>query len=313
VVATSASWRELTVTGRADGASTVPLRPMTIGDLLDEPFIVLRAHLRSILLFAAAAVVPSQLLQGYLARGAFAGFDVGELMADPEGFSAVMGAESGTGATGIVVALANGLLLLPIAVALISRLGVSSILGERLSDRQVIGATLRRLPALAGTWALAMLVVLGVPLLGAVLAVTTAPLAGAAITMLGLPLAFVAFVLVAPAPLVAVVERRSPIAALQRAVALMRPRFWVAAGALALALTVSGMVQLAIASVPSALAFVVPERLSWVVASAGSTIAGLVATPYTMLVVVLLYVDALVRRDALDVQRLLEPVGPARG
>lgn len=300
-------WRALTVTGDGAGSGTVPLRPMTLGDLLDEPFIVMRAHLRSILLFVAAAVVPSQLLQAYLARGAFAGFDLGQMVADPEGFSAVMGSSGGTGSEGFVVGFVNALVLLPLAVALVSRLGVSSILGEDLSDRQVVAAVLRRLPALAGAWALALGAVAVVPGIGVIVAVTGAPLLGATLVALGLPVAFVAFVLVAPAPLIAVVERRGPIAALRRSLALVRHRFWGSAGALALALAVSGIVQLAVAMVPSTLAFVVPESASWLFAFAGSTAAGMIATPYTMLVVVVLYVDALVRLEALDIQRLLEP------
>jgi hypothetical protein len=76
---------------------------------------------------------------------------------------------------------------------------------------------------------------------------------------------------------------------------------------LSLALIVSSLVQTAIGIIPTGLAFAVPEQWSWVLAAAGSTMAGLISTPYVMLVVVLLYFDARVRREALDVEILSSP------
>lgn len=301
----AAGWRALTVTGRPDGEPMLPLRPMTVGDLLDEPFLLLGAHLRRFLLYVALAVVPSQLLQAYLSRGLLS-LDLTELFADPEGFSAVMGAETAaSGATGLV-SLANALLLMPLAVAAVSRLAVSSALGERLGDRQVLRAVASRLPALAGTWLLCALAVLGMPLLGAALAAVGTPLLGASLVLLGFPAAVVLFVLVAMAPLISVVERRGPLASLRRSVALIRPRFLQSGGTLILALAVSGFVQLALGMIPSLLVFALPERAAWVLASAGSTLASLVTTPYVILVVVVIYLDALVRWEALDVLRLLD-------
>ena len=298
-------WRALTVTGSPDGQPALPLRPMTVGDLLDEPFLLLGGHLRRMLLYVALAVVPSQLIQAYLSRGLLS-LDLTELFADPEGFSAVMGAETAaSGATGLV-SLANTLLLLPLAVALVSRLAVSAALGEHIGDRQVLAAVAARLPALAGTWLLCAVAVLGVPLLGAALAAVGAPLAGASLLLVGLPVGLVAFVLVAMAPLVCVVEREGPLASLRRAAGLVRPRFLQCGGALVLALAVTGFVQLALGMIPSLLVFALPEQIAWVLASAGSALASLVTTPYLILVVVVIYIDALVRWEALDVLRLLD-------
>jgi hypothetical protein len=305
--AATSGWRALTVSGEATGAGIVPIRPLTVGDLLDEPFVLIRAHLRSIVLFAALAVVPSQLLQGYLTRGVVAAFDLSMAFSDPEAMSAALAAEGGTGGAEYLVAFLNALLLMPIAVALISRLAVSSVLGEVLTDRQVVGGTRRRLASVFGTWTLCLLAIGGLPGVGVFLAFVVNPLLGGLLVMAGLVTAFAAFVLLAPATVVCVVERRGPLDSLRRSVALVRSRFWAAAGALLLALSVASLVQLALAGLPSALAFAIPGDGSWIVASAGSTLAGLVATPYTMLVVVLIYLDALVRVEALDVRRLLDP------
>lgn len=306
-------WRALTVSGAVEGPGTIPLRPMAAGDLLDEPFILLRAHLRSILLFAAIAVVPSQVLQGYLARGTFGAAGFGDLVTDPDALSAALAADAGAGGITFVVGLLNTVLLLPLAVALVSRLAVSSVLGEHLEDGEVVRAVVGRLPSLAGTWLLALAAVAAVPAMGILLAVTGAPLPGGALVVLGMPVALIAFVLLAPAPTIAVVEGRGPVAALRRSVQLLRGRFWSALGVLLLALLVSGFVQLAIGILPTGFAFLLPEAQAWVLASAGSTLAGLLSTPYTMLVVVLLYVDASVRREALDLQLLIERAGGTAG
>jgi hypothetical protein len=302
-------WRALTVSGDGAHPPTVPLRPMTIGDLLDEPFLLFRAHLRTILLVAAAGIVPSQLLQGWLAREAIGSLRLDQLVNDPEGFSL---AAEGAGAGGAAVGLVNGLLVLPIVVAIIARIAVSSALGERLDGGAAWRAAVRRLPSLAATWVLAIAAVVAMPLLGAGVAVAGSPAAGALLVLLGLPAAFTAFVLVAPAPVIAVVERRGPLAAIRRSAALVRPRFWTAAGALSLALLVLGVVQIAVATVPSLVAFALPEGQAWLLTSTGSSLASLVTTPYTVLVVVLVYLDALVRREALDVALLTDPPGRAR-
>jgi hypothetical protein len=304
--AETGGWRALTVRGDVDREGTVRLRPLTFGDLLDEPFLVLRAHLRTILLFAAVAVVPSQLLQGYLARGAFSVFDMGLLTDDPDAFSAALNAEAG-GFGGYGVAFVNTLLLVPIAFALISRLAVSSALGERLADPEVVRATLRRGPALAATWLLGFGAVTALPLLGILIAVTVAPLGGGLLVVVGVPVAIVLAILLMLAPIIAVVEGAAPFAALRRSVVLIGPRFWPALGVLSLALLVSNVVQIGVALLPTGFAFLLPEGTAWILASTGATVAGLIATPYTMLVVVLFYLDARVRREALDVHLLVDP------
>jgi hypothetical protein len=309
--AAGGGWRALTVSGQADRAGTVPVRPLTMGDLLDEPFVLIRAHLRSVLLFAAAAVVPVQLAQGYLTRGTLASFDASLLMSDPESLSMAMAADGGGGAVSIVLGVLNTLLVLPIAVALVSRLAVSSVLGESLSDGEVLRAVRARLPALAGTWVLALMAVALAPGLGALVALTGDPLLGGLLIALSLPISVAALTFLAPAPLISVVEHLGPLASLRRSATLVRPRFWRFTGALSLALLVSWLLQMALAALPSAVAFLVPGDNGWILASSGSTLAGLIGTPYTVLVIVLLYLDALVRGEALDVQRLLDP--PTRG
>ena len=56
-------------------ALPVPLRPMTMGDLLDGGFNVLRAEARTVLALAAVFIVPVQMLVAFLNRNALEDLD----------------------------------------------------------------------------------------------------------------------------------------------------------------------------------------------------------------------------------------------
>jgi hypothetical protein len=297
-------WRAITLTGDATGEGIVPLRPMTVGDLLDEPFVLLRAHIRDLLLFSAIAVVPAQLIGAYLQRGLLGQLGLDRMLADPETFSLTLTSDPGATVAGWIVTGINTLVLLPITVALVSRLAVSAAVGDRPSTMAVVRATLRRMPVVAVTWVLGLGVVAAPVVLGAVLAAAGGGLAavGALLIVVGMPISVIGFALLAAAPTVAVVEHTGPIAALRRSAALLRPRFWAVAGALSLSFLVASLVQTALAGIPRTLAFFGEVTGGWLLLAGGATIAGLIVTPYTAIVAALIYLDARVRREALDVR-----------
>jgi hypothetical protein len=300
----SRGWRAVALTDEATGEGIVPLRPMTIGDLLDEPFVLLRAHFRDLLLFSAIAVVPAQMIGAYLQRGLLGQLGLDRMFADPETFSLTMTSDPGATVAGWIVTGVNALVLLPITIALVSRLAVSAVLGDRPSLRVLVRATLARMPVLAVTWVLGLAVVAAPMVLGVILAAAGGGLAavGALVIMVALPVTVVGFTLLAAAPTVAVVEDVGPIAALRRSVALLRPRFWAVAGALSLSFLVASLVQTALAGIPRTFAFFAEITGGWLLLAGGSTLAGLVVTPYTAIVAALIYLDARVRREALDVR-----------
>lgn len=298
-------WRALTITGDAPGRGSIPLAPMTIGDLLDGPFILLRRHLRAMVLLVAVAVVPAQVIGSYLQRTMFSE-GLGSLMADPEGFMFSMQADQGSAAAGWLVTGANTLLLMPLAAGLVSRLVVSSVLGERVGVGDVLRATGRRVSALLGAWVLALLLVV----LPVAVAVGLMALGGAAVVLGGillLPAVVVAVAvgaLVAAAPTAAVVESVGPVQALRRSLRLVRPRFWGVLGALVLAGVVAFLVQSAAGGVLTLAAFGVEFDGSWILLAVGSVAAQLLVTPYVITVAALVYLDACVRREALDLRIL---------
>jgi hypothetical protein len=297
-------WRAIALTDEATGEGIVPLRPMTVGDLLDEPFVLLRAHARDLLLFSAIAVVPAQLIGAYLQRGLLGQLGLDRMLSDPETFSLTIASDPGVTVAGWIVTALNTLVLLPITVALVSRLAVSAAVGDRPTTAQLVRATLGRLPTLGVTWVLGLGVIAAPLVVGFALAAAGGGLAlvGAGVVILALPVTVVGFALLAAAPTIAVVEDAGPLASLRRSVTLLRPRFWAVAGALSLSLLVASLVQTALAGIPRTMAFFAEITGGWLLLAGGATIAGLVVTPYTAIVAALIYLDARVRREALDVR-----------
>jgi hypothetical protein len=304
---TIGDWRALSITGDGDaaGRGSIPLAPMTIGDLLDAPFTLLRRHLRAMVLLVAVAVVPAQIIGSYLQRAMFSE-GLGSLMADPEGFMFSMQADQGSAAAGWLVTGLNTLLLLPLAVGLVSRLVVSSVLGEEVDVGDVLRATGRRLPALLGAWVLALLLlVLPIALVVGLLALGGAAVVVGSIMFLPAAIVTVAIgALVAAAPTAAVVESVGPVQALRRSFRLVRPRFWGVVGALVLTGIVASLVQSAVGGLLALLAFGIEFDGSWILLAVGSIVSQLLVTPYMITVAALIYVDACVRREALDLRIL---------
>jgi hypothetical protein len=305
-------WRAIALTAEATGEGLVPLRPMTVGDLLDEPFVLLRAHFRDLLLFSAIAVVPAQLIGAYLQRGLLGQLGLDRMLSDPETFSLTVTSDPGATVAGWIVTGVNTLVLLPVAVALVARLAVSATIGEAPPTRVLVRGALRRMPVLAATWVLGLGIIAAPLVVGTVLAALGGGLAvaGALLLVVAVPIALIAFTLLAAAPTVAVVEHGGPLASLRRSAALLRPRFWAVAGALSLSFLVGSLVQTALAGIPRTFAFFGDVTGGWLLLAGGSTIAGLIVTPYTAIVATLIYLDARVRREALDVRILAERPRP---
>lgn len=304
-IGTRGGWRALTITGQASGRGSVPLRPMTIGDLLDAPFGLLRRHLREMVLLVAIAVIPAQIATSYLQRGMFSG-GLGGFLQDPEGFMFSMQADQGETVAVWFVTGANYLLLMPFAIGLVSRLVISSVLGEGVTAGEVLRATMRRAPVLLGAWLLVLAaVVLPIALAAGMIALGGAAAIAGGVLILPLMLLSVALAaLLAASPTVAVVEPVGPVGALRRSVRLVRPRAAAVWWTLVLATFIAGLVQAAVAAVPGLFAFGLQHEASWLLVAIGSVGSQLLVTPYVIIVAALVYVDGCVRREALDIRIL---------
>lgn len=302
-------WRALTVTGEATGHGPVPLRPLTLSDLLDEPFVLLRENLRAILLVTGAVVVPVQLLASFLQRDVFGGFGLAQMFSDPT--AAQVALESGdAGSLGpIAVTVIAAITAQPIVSGLVTRIAVSSLLGEKLDAGAALRATLRQWPTLIGAALLTAIATYGLAILGFAAAATgqtVLVVVGIGVLLAALPVGVALHALLIATSAAVVVEGLRPVAALRRSFRLVRPRFFPVLGALLLAALVGGLVQSALSGIPSAAAFVIGMESAWLLLAVGAIAAGLVVTPYTALVASLVYVDGQVRREGLDIAVLAD-------
>lgn len=295
--------------GDADGSGPVPLRPLGVTELVDEPFALLRANFRTIVLLAGAALVPLQIASAWLQRGTLGGLGLLEMLEDPlAGQVAAETADPGFAQALLVEAVA-AVTVYAVLDGVLARVAVSSVLGERLGPGQAVRATLRRWPGLMLLALISGIAVFGLAGLGVLLVAlggVAGALAGGLLLVAAVPVGIAAYVLLLPAPVVLAIEGGSPLAALRRSVRLVRHRFWPVLGAVALVLFVSAVVQSSLAALPSIGTFVLGFAEAWPLAAVGSIAAGVVVSPYLALVAVLVYVDARVRTEALDVQILAD-------
>lgn len=311
----AAGWRAATLTGSATGRGLVPLRPLTVSDVLDQPFVLLRADLRLLLLLTGLVVVPVQLVSAYLQRGAFGGLGFGQIFADPVGAQVALE----TGATGTFSALGvagvAAIFFLPLVNGLVARLAVSRVLGEDVDGPAVLRSALGRWPALIGVTVLAGIATYG-PLAVGVALIATGQVAvavvGGLVLLVAVPVGVACYVLFAVAQVAVMIERLGPVAALRRSLTLVRPRVWTVLGVLLLAALVASLVQSALSGLPSAAAFFIGFDVGWLLLALGGSAAALVVTPYAALVATMVYLDARVRTEALDLAVLADVAGSRR-
>jgi len=266
----------------------VPLGPLTIPDLLDGAFAIVKRRARDVLLLAAALVIPVEVLSSLLLRdvldaGALAGAD------DP---TTVLGTDGGAlvGGGAALATVAVG------AVSLVLLAGALGVLvdgwyrGRHVGAGEALAAALRRSPALlVGTVVVHLLEGIGLLALG-----------------VGAYLAMALCHVTAPAT---TVEGLGPLRAVRRSVQLTRRRVLPALLVPGLVGAVGLGVGLAFQAVPEVAAAVVPDDWDWLLRSAGSLAAQLVVVPFTAGVAVLFHLDLRVRTEALDIELRARALG----
>ena len=272
---------------RSDGAAPpseprLPaLAPMTMSDLLDGGFAVLKRAPATIIGLTAVFVIPIQIVGAFLNRG-LAGFDVDEALAETNA-SFELGGTASTGWATLVLE-GGGMLALVVVAAAIARLVSAWYVGHDLTTKELLVGT-RPI-----AWALFASCVL-VHLLEAV-----------SIVGLGvLPLAVMTWFLVT-APVIGA-ERVGPIAAMRRSARLVSRRFWNVLGAALLGYLVEQLFVSAIGLLPTFVTFFVgTEGIAWVLPAAVGIITQLITLPVVAAITVLIYLDLRVRTEGLDLE-----------
>src|SRR3954469_23370520 len=129
----------------------LPLHPMTLSDILDGAFKLLKANWRTVLLITAVFVVPLHIISAFAQRNVYGGRSLFDAVNNP-----ALQSTSGDNARFVVagvVALVS-LLVTPFVAGAISKVVAASYLGGEETVGSALRATGRRAWALLGAWIL---------------------------------------------------------------------------------------------------------------------------------------------------------------
>lgn len=283
----------------------LPLRPLTVGDILDSSFRALRAT------FATAAVLvllvqgPYQMVSSLIITRVLPDFDdpaqLEQNFADPAAaidfFIRIASVGTVVGIVGMVVNVLVGAAV--VWVMLRADQDLPTGVGAAL------GAAGRRLWATLGGSAVLLLMGFGALLgLGLVIAAAFAasPPLGVLVAVPTLPLSFLLFLaLIYLIPPVAVVEERGPWHTLRRCFWVLGRRFGRVLGVTLLMTLLVSVITVSL-TLPLGFLAEVVGPWGWVVDGSASTLAALVSVPLSMAAALLLYLDARVRLEGYDLE-----------
>lgn len=265
---------------------------MTVSDVLDGAFAILKAAPATIIGFTAVFAVPVQLLGAWLQRDLLGGESLLDVV---EGDSSLTGVEqSGTGSGWAQVVLLFGPSLALVFVAA----GIVRLVGAWHVGRDIpLGRLLRDMVPLA--W----------PLLASWVLVHLAE--GLGLLACGLPALAVMTWFLVTAPVVGA-ERLGPVKAMRRSARLVARRFWPVLGLIILSSIVMTLFGYAIGLVPTAVSLLVgTDGLGWVLTAASGILTSLITMPVVAATTVLIYLDLRVRTEGLDLELDATEVFPA--
>lgn len=260
----------------------VPLRPMTVSDVLDGSFAILKLQPRKVLIITAVIVLPVELAASFLQRGSFSLFDISSAFSP----AALDQASSG----GVLVASYLGIALSALSFFFVggalARLVAAWYGGGDITAGEALKASFGK----TGPFLAAFLLLL--------------PVKVASFCFFLLPALFVVPLLSLTAPVI-VVEDLGPLAGIQRGVSLAWRRLFPFLGITLLATLLEYIVRAVLNLVPEVLAGLMDSAgipFYWVVLGAGRALVSLITVPFLAGVAVLLYLDLRVRSEGLDLE-----------
>lgn len=264
------------------GTGPLPLHPMSLGDILDGVFKLLRGNFRTIALIVGTLVLPVQIIAAFAQRNLLGGQSILRIINDP---STATTAQRGNLATTIVAVAASlvNVLLLPFVGGAIATVVTASYGGGSLGAGAALKAMGRRAPALfAAWWMWHPFEVVGFAL---------GVFPGVALMTM--------FVMVAP---VIVTEGLGPWQGLRRSWRLAARTFWSTMAAAVLSGFVAYVMGQVLSGVPSFVGLTVGLRWGWLLLALGGALTALVITPIAAITATLLYYDARIRTEGFDLE-----------
>ena len=264
----------------------LPLHPMTFSDILDGSFRLLKANLRTIVLVAAAFLIPVNLVAAFFQRDLLGGYSLFRLMDDPSLLEEAAGAgPSNAALLGSLFAILASILVTPFVGGAISRIVATSYLGGTLEPGPAIRATGRRFLPLLAVFFFTLLLK-GVGLL---------------LCLVGVLVPITLFLVTTP---VVMVEEAGPIQAMARSVTLVRPRFWPVMGIAVVSGLLASFLGNILATPFSFAALAVGYRWGWILVAIGGVLPALITTPFVSIVATLVYFDLRIRNEGFDLQMI---------
>ena len=260
--------------------SGFPLHPMGLGEILDGAIGLYRRNWGLLVGTVAGVLVPLHFLIAFLNRDYFTRLH--------QLFSALRG--GGTPPTTVNMTASGGglvvLLVLPFLSGAVAIAAASAYLGRSITVGQVYRALFRRF------WALLAVVVMSyiVELVGLVFLIV--------------PGIFLYVRLVA-APVAVVLEGAGPVAAWERSWRLTRGFGWKILGTVIVSYFITAVGGL-IVQVPFFAVGYLAGGAGWVFLGAGQTLASLLTTPFSTIILVLIYFDLRIRKEAFDLSVLAQ-------
>lgn len=251
---------------------------MTVADVLDGAFEIIKRRPREVAVIAAVAVLPLQVVLTVVFRD-YLSSDVFSLVVDPGESDDTTGPSIGASllaavATAVSLAWTCGAIALMVA---------DWYRGIRRSIGDILRLAVLRAPAL----------------LAGVLVVKVIEVAGSIVFVIGAVVVMTGLHVVSP---IIALESPNPFRAAQRSFRLT----WSHAGrSLALPLMtalVGTAVSMVVGVLASFLAEIAPIEYSWIVVGSGQLISNMVVLPFTAGVATLYYIDLRVRREGLDLE-----------
>jgi hypothetical protein len=265
-----------------------PVGPMTLSDILDGSFTILKRRPRAVIGTVAVVIVPVQVLSAWLRSTSAVDVEGGS---SPYQVVLDLGSSTSFGVTLAIAALAS--LSLFFVGGIVSSFVGAWYGGVDISGREALRRAFRRTGPFLAAW------------------IVLLPLKAVSYALCILPLAVTVtfFALTAPA---ITLERIGPFAGIRRSAQLIARRFWPSLGIVLLASLVENVLQFSLSAIPMIIASLLPAPADWMVLAVGEAAAALIATTALVGASVLLYVDLRARTEGLDLElRVVDAYGPA--
>jgi len=261
---------------------------MSVGDILDGIFKLLKANFRTIAVIVGTLIIPLQILLAFLQRDVLGGRSLITVIHDPS----VAGSSHQSLDVQLIRLAIEGvdILMLPFVGGAIATVVAASYLGHEIGPGQAMRATGRRFWALLGAWWIHLFGELG----------------GLLCLGFGVIPAMTLFMMTAPA---IVTEGLGPVRGIKRSWRLARRRFWATLGTMLLAALIAEILANIMGGVPEGLGLLIGLHWGWLLLALGASLSSLLVTPIAAITATLVYFDARIRSEGFDLEVIAAGLG----